>query len=94
MLGLGRGVEVEGKVTHGVDEEGRGESRLRVTGACKLGGEGLQRCRTAPLYTQSSHGQEQCESTTSWDVIMLIAAEQGWEGEADLGRTHFWTDDG
>lgn len=43
---------------------------------------------------QSSHGQEQCESTTSWDVTMLIAAEQGWEGEADLGRTHFGTDDG
>lgn len=54
----------------------------------------LQRCRTAPLYMQSSHGQEQCESTTSWDVTMLIAAEQGWEGEADLGRTHFGTDDG
>jgi len=90
MLGLGRGVEVEGKVPHGVDEEGRGESRLRVTGACKLGGEGAATLQDrASLYAVLPR-----PGTVRVDHILgRNHADRGGAGMGGRGRlgTHsFW----
>jgi hypothetical protein len=90
MLDLGRGVEVEGKVTHGADEEERGEPRLRVTGACKLGGEGAATLQDrASLYAVLPRpGTVRVDHILGRNLADRSGAGMG--GRDRLGTHSFW----
>jgi hypothetical protein len=90
MLGLGRGFEAEGKVTHDVDENGRGESRLRVTRACKLGVEGAATLQDgASLYAVLPRPG----AVRAYHVLGRSHADRGGAGmggRGKLGTDSFW----